>query len=700
MTLPQAIDYCSAAFAGGLAIATVFRAGRSISRWAFVAGSALLAVEMLLVGLCSDTSSENVVKWQTWRAIVVTLLPLPWLGFSATYARGPNRLLAGRKGAIVAACLVLPFAIALWFRNNLVVGAEIDSWGTQWGLRWTGVGTALWVFSLIASVGVVVNLERTFRASVGTTRWRIKYMLFGVGVIFVARIYTTSQGILFRGTESTIETINSSAVLLGGALALRSFFRSGLFDLEVYPSRSILQKSLTVFLAGAYLLIVGVLAKIVSLIGGDASFPAKSFFIMVMVVSLAVVIQSDRVRLGVRRFVSRNFRRSPHDYRAIWKTFTEGTASRVEQADLCRGLVRLIANACDALSVSIFLLDDKKKSLLLEASTTQSPAVNGTALSQAYEASFIFNRFNTDTAPIDIETLEDEWALLLKKLHPTQFEKGGNRVCVPLAGRGEVLGVIVIGDRVGGVPFSLEDMEMLKCVGDHAAGSLLSVQLAAKLLQAKELEAFQAMAAFFVHDLKNAASTLNLMLQNFPAHFDNPEFKEDALRGISKTAEHINRLVGRLGMIRHELKIEPADADINELISSVLLGIDKNSRYTVTKDLQTIPKLRIDRDQIQKVFTNLILNATEAVSVQGEVRIATEIEGEWAVVTVADTGCGMTPTFLAHSLFRPFQTTKKSGLGIGMFQSKMIVEAHRGRITVASELGKGTTFRVFLPAIS
>ena len=57
----------------------------------------------------------------------------------------------------------------------------------------------------------------------------------------------------------------------------------------------------------------------------------------------------------------------------------------------------------------------------------------------------------------------------------------------------------------------------------------------------------------------------------------------------------------------------------------------------------------------------------------------------------------MSPEFLNRSLFRPFQTTKKSGLGIGMFQSKMIVEAHGGRIEVESELGKGTTFRVFLP---
>jgi signal transduction histidine kinase len=93
----------------------------------------------------------------------------------------------------------------------------------------------------------------------------------------------------------------------------------------------------------------------------------------------------------------------------------------------------------------------------------------------------------------------------------------------------------------------------------------------------------------------------------------------------------------------------------------------------------------------------LLLNAREALRPGGEVRVETNQSNGWAVLSVSDDGCGMTPAFLKTSLFRPFQTTKKKGLGIGMFQSKMIVEAHRGKIQVESEPGAGTTFRVMLP---
>ena len=105
----------------------------------------------------------------------------------------------------------------------------------------------------------------------------------------------------------------------------------------------------------------------------------------------------------------------------------------------------------------------------------------------------------------------------------------------------------------------------------------------------------------------------------------------------------------------------------------------------------------MDPEQMQKVFTNLVMNAYDAVGGKGSIRITSSIKDHQAICTIVDNGCGMSRKFAENGLFRPFHSTKKKGMGIGLFHSKMIVEAHHGRIEVDSEEGKGSTFRVLLP---
>jgi signal transduction histidine kinase len=80
--------------------------------------------------------------------------------------------------------------------------------------------------------------------------------------------------------------------------------------------------------------------------------------------------------------------------------------------------------------------------------------------------------------------------------------------------------------------------------------------------------------------------------------------------------------------------------------------------------------------------------------------VETHVSDGHVILSVCDTGCGMSDDFVQRRLFRPFQTTKKQGIGIGMFQTKAIVEAHGGTVQVESGLGKGSTFRVALPITS
>ena len=207
------------------------------------------------------------------------------------------------------------------------------------------------------------------------------------------------------------------------------------------------------------------------------------------------------------------------------------------------------------------------------------------------------------------------------------------------------------------------------------------------MVATKEFEALQTVSAFFAHDLKNAASTLSLMLTNLPVHFNDPSFRDDALRAIRNTVERINQLISRAAKLQSGLTLNRAETDLNALLSDSIQQLDHSNGVRWIERFTPLPKLPADREQLQSVVMNLLLNAQEAVGEAGTVTIETRASDEWAEFRVSDTGCGMSPEFLRSALFRPLQTTKKKGLGIGMFQSRMIVDAHRGKISAVSEAG-------------
>ena len=699
MNAAALLALASAIFCGVLAVLTVWREKRTVVHLAFVAGLLALAAETIFRSLSwSAAGIQETVGWQHAGLVATALLPGLWLFFSLGYSRGNYLEFLKRWQFSLLAAFLVPIILVVFAAAELFSVPRQTETG-QWALA---LGLAGYLFTLLFLIGMVlalVNLERTYRAAVGTMRWRIKFMVLGLGVIFAVRFCTSSQMLLSHTIDTRFQVVDAGALFIGCLLMLRSQFRAGHFDLDVYPSRSLLQNSLTVLLAGIYLLVIGILARVISWLGaGNGGFVLEAFVLLLAAVLLALLLLSDRVRLRTSRFVSRHFQRPLYDYRTVWRQFTETTASCVKPADFCQAAVKSVTDIFQALSVTIWLVDEKNEQAVFGASTFLSAARAESLQPEKTDVAALIKFFLHHREPVDLDVLKESWAAGLQHCHPDEFHKGGNRVCVPMIVGNEILGFMILGDRVSGVAFGWQDFDLLKCIGDQIAAGLLNTRLSQKLLQAKELEAFQTMSAFFVHDLKNTANTLNLMLQNLPVHFDDPAFRADALRGVAKTVAHINRLIGRLGSIRHELQIKPVPADLNELIARALADWEDVAGINLKKDFQPLPKIFFDPEQMLKVATNLIFNAREAVAQSsGQVQIQTSHANGWAVLAITDNGCGMSREFMERSLFRPFQTTKKSGLGIGMFQSKMIVEAHKGKIEVESETGKGTTFRIFLP---
>jgi putative PEP-CTERM system histidine kinase len=226
---------------------------------------------------------------------------------------------------------------------------------------------------------------------------------------------------------------------------------------------------------------------------------------------------------------------------------------------------------------------------------------------------------------------------------------------------------------------------------------LLNLRLGREVAAARELEALNTMSAFFVHDLKNAAASLNLMLRNLPVHFDDPAFRADAIRAIGNTTGRIEDMIVRLSSFRQGPALSQVPTDLNALVCEALEAVGPSADVELTRDLGSLPKIAADRDQLRSVVTNLVLNARDALEMGGAICVRTAQQNGRVVLSVSDNGTGMSAAFVKEQLFRPFQSTKKKGLGIGLFQCRAIVQAHGGGIHAESEPGRGTTFVVTLP---
>ncbi len=478
MTSESTLAFIAATFSAALAVAAVLRNRRSRAAWWFALGMLGLSLDSVLTGICLPLADlEKLTNWQEWALILKAFLIAIWLAFAVTYSRGDAGESFRRWRILIAVVCLAPVAAILGFRGRLIEVSLrpnlIDLW-----ISFLPAGKAVNVIILVGTVLVLMNLERTFRSAVGTMQWRIKFLVLGLAVIFGARIYTRSQALVFSGHNNSLTEVEAIGLLVGCLLLGVGYFRSGFREIDVYPSRAVLQTSITVSLVGGYLFVIGVLAQIVAHYGGATSFQLQAFLVLVAIALLAVLLLSQKIRQRIRRFVSRHFSRPQYDFRRVWTQFTQSTSSAIDDPTLCAASAELISETFNVLSVEVWLFDDEKSKLRLEASTSRARSAMS---DDAIESPAIDPGVAKARKAFDLEKIKDEWGQTLRQISETQFREGGNRVGAPLLAGDRYLGLIILADRVNGVPYTVEELELLECIGDQVASSLLNLRLAKEI---------------------------------------------------------------------------------------------------------------------------------------------------------------------------------------------------------------------------
>jgi signal transduction histidine kinase len=229
---------------------------------------------------------------------------------------------------------------------------------------------------------------------------------------------------------------------------------------------------------------------------------------------------------------------------------------------------------------------------------------------------------------------------------------------------------------------------------------LLQFQLQEERNSSAKWEALHRFSGFYLHDLKNLAGTLSMLVQNAEQYGQDPEFQASAMRTLKNTTQRILDLMQKLARQTKDASLPPADQfvplDINAVVQDTLHSMNGSGCRPVFYAGKGIPPVRLQQESIKQVILNLLLNAQQALDQEGSIDIITTSSENGVSIEVSDTGHGMSSDQLEH-LFEPFRSKKKTGLGVGLYACKRIVEDHRGTIRVESQLGQGTRIIVTFP---
>ncbi len=234
--------------------------------------------------------------------------------------------------------------------------------------------------------------------------------------------------------------------------------------------------------------------------------------------------------------------------------------------------------------------------------------------------------------------------------------------------------------------------------------SLQLIRAQEELLRSEKLAAIGSLAAGVAHEINNPAAIIRgnveiLLMELGPETPGREEAEE-----ILKQTERVSLITQNMLAFAREQAIHAEEVQINDLLEEEILEqighqVTLGSVHMIRQLDPELPVIEGDRERLRQVFTNMVVNALQAMEGEGTLTVSTEVSKETVVVGVRDTGPGI-PEDVRHKIFNPFFTTKQTGTGLGLSVSYGIVKALKGSIEVQSEKGNGALFRVCLPVRS
>jgi putative PEP-CTERM system histidine kinase len=545
--------------------------------------------------------------------------------------------------------------------------------------------------SLAMAVFGLVLVEQLFRTAASDSRWSIKPLCLGLAGAFLYDLYLYSEALLFNQLDLDAFSIRGFVHALVVPLVAVSTIRSRDWKTRLVLSQRAAMQSATLLMVGVYLLFMAAAGYYVRYFGGDWGRAFQLALLFAALLALGVLAVSGSMRAKLRVLIGKHFFSYRYDYREEWLRFTQTLSSQDGFSGMGAHAVRGLADMVESPAGALWLKDPSGRffaqaaSWNLPASTATEPA-DSVLCHFLVDSGWVINLEEYRSLPRRYQGLAlPEWLLAI----PNAW------LVVPLATGSELIGFAVLATARTRLDVNWEVNDLLKTAGRQAGAFLGQMQATEALLEARKFEAFNRMSAFVVHDLKNIIAQLSLMLKNAERHRDNPEFQKDMLETVEHSVERMRQLMMQLR--EGATPVEgPRGVDLSDVIRRIQTARAAQGR-AVDVELGERLLAKGHEDRIERVIGHVVQNALDATEAEGRVWVTLARVDDQARVEVGDTGHGMTPEFVRERLFRPFQTTKPAGMGIGAYESFQYVQELGGKVAVESTVGAGTRVTLWLP---
>lgn len=587
---------------------------------------------------------------------------------------------------------VRPILLAVGFVELLKLGSVVAIVRTApGGMEPAGFYTLV-MLGLLVAIGGLVLVHNLYGTATAQTRLLLRWPALTLTLLWAFDLTYYVIAYLSGTSPVVLDMLRGALGILFSALIVTGARDKGA-ELRFRPSHAATFQSLSLLLIGGYLVSLVAIAQWLAFSGTDFSAKMQIGFVAVAIAGALALLPSRRLRGWLRVSLTKHLFAHRFDYRAEWLRFTRtigqaggNTASLEERA------IRALADITESPAGLLLIRGEEGRFELAARWQWPTAEVPAMALDDRSAEAFEKSAFVAD-----IDALRDGKALPDKcpSLPAWLLAEPRAWSAVPLLHFDRMVGLVVLARPAYTRSLDWEDFDLLRVAGRQLASYLAENKGQEALAEASRFDDFHRRIAFVMHDIKNLASQLSLLARNAELHSENPEFRADMLVTLRNSADKLNALLARLSRYgsMSVSGLSPVRADhVAARVVQHFAGLHPVSLID-SEDCEVSG----DAESLEQILLHLVQNAVDASTSDSPVMVRVSTDSLSGVIEVVDSGSGMSAEFIRSRLFKPFDSTKAGGFGIGAYEARELVRAMGARLEVESREGLGSRFVIHLP---